>query len=212
MSGRVTVAYRLARYLVSAFLKLFFFWRVEGRQHIPPEGPVLFCCNHISAWDPPVVGCAATRQVYFMAKRELWRIPVLRSVITALGAYPVDRKRADLSSVRRSLELLEKGQAVGVFPEGTRSRTGKLGPLRSGGAKLALRTGAAVVPMAIVGPYRLFRPLHVRIGRPLYFGRDLNPSREKVRAVRDEMARAIAALLEGSISGEAGKRREGTAG
>lgn len=212
MSGRVTLAYRLARYLVSAFLKLFFFWRVEGRQHIPPEGPVLFCCNHISAWDPPVVGCAATRQVYFMAKRELWRIPVLRSVITALGAYPVDRKRADLSSVRRSLELLEKGQAVGVFPEGTRSRTGKLGPLRSGGAKLALRTGAAVVPMAIVGPYRLFRPLHVRIGRPLYFGRDLNPSREKVRAVRDEMARAIAALLEGSISGEAGKRREGTAG
>lgn len=206
------MAYRLARYLVSAFLKLFFFWRVEGRQHIPPEGPVLFCCNHISAWDPPVVGCAATRQVYFMAKRELWRIPVLRSVITALGAYPVDRKRADLSSVRRSLELLEKGQAVGVFPEGTRSRTGKLGPLRSGGAKLALRTGAAVVPMAIVGPYRLFRPLHVRIGRPLYFGRDLNPSREKVRAVRDEMARAIAALLEGSISGEAGKRREGTAG
>jgi len=212
VSGRVTLAYRLARYLVSAFLKLFFFWRVEGRQHIPPEGPVLFCCNHISAWDPPVVGCAATRQVYFMAKRELWRIPVLRSVITALGAYPVDRKRADLSSVRRSLELLEKGQAVGVFPEGTRSRTGKLGPLRSGGAKLALRTGAAVVPMAIVGPYRLFRPLHVRIGRPLYFGRDLNPSREKVRAVRDEMARAIAALLEGSISGEAGKRREGTAG
>ncbi|MDI6893327.1 MAG: lysophospholipid acyltransferase family protein [Bacillota bacterium] len=212
MSGRVTLAYRLARYLVTAVLKVLFFWKVEGRQHIPPQGPVLFCCNHLSAWDPPVVGCAATRQVYFMAKRELWRIPVLRSVIAALGAYPVDRQRADLSTVRRSLQLLEQGRAVGVFPEGTRSRTGQLGPLRTGGAKLALRTGAAVVPMAIVGPYRLFQPLHVRIGKPLYLGRDTNPTREKVRAVRDEMARAIAGLLEGSISSEAGKRREGTAG
>jgi 1-acyl-sn-glycerol-3-phosphate acyltransferase len=184
---------------------------VEGRENIPASGPVLICCNHLSAWDPPVVGCAATRQVYFMAKQELWRIPVLRTVISALGAFPVDRQRADLSSVRRSLQLLEQGLAVGVFPEGTRSRTGKLGPLRTGGAKLALRTGAVVVPMAIVGPYRLFRPLRVRIGKPLYFGRDPNPSREKVRAVRDEMARAIAALLEGSGVSEAGKRREGTA-
>jgi len=208
----VTLAYRLARYLVTAVLKVLFLWKVEGRENIPATGPVLFCCNHLSAWDPPVVGCAATRQVYFMAKQELWRIPVLRSIITALGAFPVDRQRADLSTVRRSLQLLEQGLAVGVFPEGTRSRTGKLGPLRSGGAKLALRTGAVVVPMAILGPYRVFRPLRVRIGKPLYFGRDPNPTKEKVRAVRDEIARAIAGLLEGSTASEAGKRREGTAG
>lgn len=208
----MTLAYRLARYLVTAVLKVLFLWKVEGREYIPREGPVVFCCNHLSAWDPPVVGCAATRQVYFMAKKELWRIPVLRTVITALGAYPVDRSRADLSSVRRSLELLAQGKTVGLFPEGTRSRTGKLGPLRSGAAKLALRAGATVVPMAIVGPYRWFRPLRVRIGRPMYFGRDLNPSREKVKAVRDEMARAIAALLEGSNSVGVGRRREDTAG
>lgn len=212
MYGPVTLSYRLARTLVTAVLKVLFFWRVEGREHIPPEGPVLLCCNHLSAWDPPVVGCAATRQVYFMAKRELWRIPVLRTVITALGAYPVDRDRVDISTVRRSLQILEQGGTLGLFPEGTRSRTGRLGPLRSGAAKLALRTGAAVVPMAIIGPYRWFRPLYVRIGKPLYFGRDSDPSREKVRAVRDEIARALGALLEGSNSVEAGKRREGTVG
>lgn len=195
-------------------LEVAFRWQVEGRENIPDEGPVMFCCNHISAWDPPVVGCAATRQVYFMAKQELWRIPVLRSVISALGAYPVDRERADMSTVRVTLEHLQAGRAVGVFPEGTRSHSGQLGPLRTGAAKLVLRTGAVVVPMAILGPYRLWRPLRVRLGKPLFFGRDSHPSREKVRAVRDEMARAIERLLQGndSGSGEAGKQREGSVG
>lgn len=199
--------------MVSLVLRVVFRWQVEGRENIPPAGPVLFCSNHISAWDPPVVGCAATRQVYFMAKRELWRIPVLRTIITVVGAYPVDRTRADVSTIRRSLELLEQGHTIGVFPEGTRSRTGQLGPLRSGAAKLALKTGAAVVPMAILGPYRAFRPLRVRVGKPIVCARDPQPSREKVKALRDDMARALAELLAPEQRPHrVGMRREGSVG
>lgn len=159
--------YGLAKGLFSLlFALLFFGWRVEGRDNLPAEGGAILCSNHISWWDPPLVGCVVKRRVHFMAKEELFKIPILGSILPALGAFPVRRGTPDRSAIRQALRVLKDGQVLGIFPEGTRSKTGRLQKAEPGTALLAIKSQAPLVPVAILGPYRLFRPIRVRIGAP----------------------------------------------
>lgn len=155
--------------MLLAIIRLMFRWRVEGAENIPREGPVIICANHRSYWDPPVVGSAASRQVHFMAKEGLLRVPLLGGWMRAVGVVPLKRGTGDLGSLRRALQLLKEGKVIGIFPEGTRSKSGELLPAQSGVAYLAMTAGAPVVPMAICGDYRPFSSVRVRIGRPLDF-------------------------------------------
>lgn len=182
--------YLLGRAIFRIIFGLVFRWRVNGREHLPPAGPYLLCANHTSWWDPPLVGSIVAPQVYFMAKEELFRIPVLGPLLRAWGAYPVKRQSADRKALRRSLQLLEAGQVLGIFAEGTRSRDGRLQRAEGGAAWLAQKTGAPVVPIGIAAPYRPFQPLQVRIGPPfrLEQGVDLAEAGETIM-------RAIAGLL-----------------
>jgi len=152
------------------FRRIFSFcfrWQVVGAEHIPKEGPVILCANHISLLDPPLLGSGIERQVYFMAKEELFRIPVLSFLIRKFGAFPVKRGASDRASIRTALSLLEDGKIFGIFPEGTRSKTGELGPGLPGVALFALKSQAAVIPVAILGPYRLFKPIKIVYGQPI---------------------------------------------
>jgi len=159
--------YGLAKGLFSLlFALLFLGWRVEGRDNLPAEGGAILCSNHISWWDPPLVGCVVKRRVHFMAKEELFKIPILGSILPALGAFPVRRGTPDRSAIRQALQVLKDGQVLGIFPEGTRSKTGHLQKAEPGTALLAIKSQAPLVPVAILGPYRLFRPIRVRIGAP----------------------------------------------
>lgn len=190
--------YPFARWVCRCFFAIFYRWRVEGAHHVPVDGSVIVCSNHIGNLDPPLVGSALRRKVYFMAKEELFRVPMLGSLIKALGAFPVKRGASDKRAIKQALELLGKNQVVVIFPEGTRSKTGKLGEGRPGAAFLALKSQATVVPAAIIGPYRLFRPIRLRFGPPV----DLSPwletkvSAETAKAAIERIMQEIQRLIE----------------
>lgn len=159
--------YRFFRFLLRIFFFIFYRWKVIGRENVPETGAVVLCSNHISNFDPPIIGSAIKRKVHFLAKHELFKVPLLGPLIRHLGAFPVKRGLADKQAVVQSLKLLRENKVLLIFPEGTRSRTGKLGKAFPGAASFALKTGAKVVPVAIVGPYRLFSPVYVIFGPPV---------------------------------------------
>ena len=198
--------------IVRALLRLFFGFTVTGREHEPRTGPVIVVCNHLSGLDPLVIGSTLRRPVSFMAKEELFRPPLLRWWITACGAFPVRRGEADRRAVRTALEILHRGGVLVMFPEGTRGRDRTLRPPEPGAAMLALRTGAPLLPAAIVGTdqvlprdaRRLRRSrIAVRFGSPVrveHKGRrpgadGARPSREDIDAVGRLYMGAIARLL-----------------
>ncbi|MFD6208196.1 lysophospholipid acyltransferase family protein [Peribacillus sp. NPDC060253] len=140
-----------------------------GKEHIPKEGGVLICANHIDNLDPPVVGMTSPRDIHFMAKEELFQAPVLKDILPRVNAFPVKRGNSDRESLRKGLKLLKEGKALGLFPEGTRSKTGELGEGMAGAGFFALRSDAVIIPCAIIGPYKLLRPLKVVYGPPIQF-------------------------------------------
>lgn len=122
-----------------------------GQENIPETGGVILCPNHISYVDPPAVGSGMRRQVHFMAKEELFKIPVIGGIIARAGSFPVRRGFADRKALKRAMDLLNEGRVVCLFPEGTRSLDGKLKDPELGVALIALKTGAPVVPVALIG-------------------------------------------------------------
>ncbi|WP_227395264.1 lysophospholipid acyltransferase family protein [Jeotgalibacillus aurantiacus] len=162
--------YSFAKGLVKSVLTPLYRIRVIGKEHIPGEGGVLICANHIDVLDPPVVGITATRPVSFMAKEELFHAPVLKNILPGLHAFPVKRGMGDREALRRGLNQLKEGHVVGLFPEGTRSKDGQLGQGLAGAGFFALRSDAAVVPCAIIGPYKPFKRLKVVYGKPIEMG------------------------------------------
>jgi 1-acyl-sn-glycerol-3-phosphate acyltransferase len=177
--------------------------RVEGIQHVPATGATILAPNHVSYLDPVLVGCAVSRPVHFMAKRELFEAPVLGWLIPRLNAFPVTRERVDPSTVKHTLSLLAAGQAVTIFPEGTRGRGDRLGPVRPGIGVIAARSGAPVVPVFHAGTDRILprgaRGVHrarvwVRFGPPFRFPAVGEPSRDALEAFGQRLLEALAAL------------------
>ena len=176
--------YWAVRAVLQPFFRLYFRMARTGRDHIP-DGPVILAANHRSFLDPFIVGCCLRRPVYFVAKQELFRNRLQAWILNSLGAFPVRRGESDEDSVQTALELLARGEAVVIFPEGTRVRSGALGAPRRGVGRLALESGAPVVPVAVSGTENarrgwLVRPakVSVRCGRPLAFPRvdDVSPA------------------------------------
>ncbi|ADU51225.1 1-acyl-sn-glycerol-3-phosphate acyltransferase [Thermaerobacter marianensis DSM 12885] len=197
--------YRVGKVLFQLLFALGYRWDVRGVENVPAGGPLLVIANHFSWLDPPLVGTVLPRNVHFMAKQELFRNPLAAWVLRRLGAFPVRRGQPDRWALRQALELLEQGRVVGLFPEGTRSR-GPLRPFEPGAALLAVKSGAPVLPVAIIGPYKLGRPVRVRIGTP--FRVERGGGEGSIEAVADRMRKAIAALLaEEPAPGRQGRRR-----
>lgn len=167
--------YAFAKGVVSGVLKPLYRIEVIGTEHFPKEGGVLLCANHISNLDPPVVGITAPRPIHFMAKEELFRAPVLKTLLPPLHAFPVKRGMSDRQALRTGIDVLKQGHVLGIFPEGTRSKDGKLQKGLSGVGFFALRTDAQVVPCAIIGPYRPLKKLKVVYGKPM----DMSSLRER---------------------------------
>ncbi|WGG44007.1 lysophospholipid acyltransferase family protein [Rossellomorea sp. DA94] len=159
--------YTFARGLVKSILSPLYRIEVKGLEHFPEDGGVLLCANHIDNLDPPVVGISAPRPVSFMAKEELFNVPVLGKLLPDLRAFPVKRGMSDREALRKGLKILKRGDVLGLFPEGTRSKTGQIGKGLAGAGFFALRSEAYVVPCAIIGPYKPFRKLKVVFGPPI---------------------------------------------
>lgn len=190
--------YGFARALAKPIYRLMFRIRVEGTEHVPAEGGVILCGNHFNGHDPVVAGIVAPRRVSFMAKEEIFKVPVIGTIARGMGAFPVKRGSADRGSLKRALDLLEGGGCFGIFPEGTRSRTGELQKAEPGTAYIALKSGVPVIPFGITSTYKLFSPLLVRFGPPVNLDRfkGAKLSGESLEAAGQEIMAGIGRLLE----------------
>lgn len=159
--------YKLVRGIVRLYFKLFFRFRVKGLANIPNEGAVILATNHTSNYDPPVVGCALDRQVHFLAKEEIFKVPILGKIVEKVGSFPIKRGGNDRKAIKTGLELLNSGKVLGVFPEGTRSKTGELGKGLPGAAMFALKSDAVVIPIGIVSNYKFFKTIIINVGKPI---------------------------------------------
>ena len=174
---RPSLTYQLISYLlVFPIFRLLFRGRVAGQENVPMEGPLVVVANHGSHLDPPLLGHALGRPVAFMAKAELFRVPLLGAIIRACGAYPVRRGASDREAIRTASDRLAEGWAVGVFIDGTRQRNGRVNDPQPGAALLAARVGVPLLPVAIVGSHRALGsgqrwprlvPIHIRLGSPI---------------------------------------------
>jgi 1-acyl-sn-glycerol-3-phosphate acyltransferase len=174
---------------------------VVGGERVPDSGATLFVANHISLWDPPMIGYALAprRRIYFMAKRELLEIPVAGWVFANGGAFPVDRGGADRSAIRTARRLLAEGEALLMFPEGTRHTDGELGPAWPGAGALARVEGVRVIPILVSRSRGRWGPVRVAIGAPLDFSDLPKASRSaQSQAVANRMMEAIGALRDRS--------------
>ncbi len=163
------VLYWAGHLFFSAAFRTIWRLRVSGREHIPLTGGVIFASNHVSLADPPLVGSCIPRMIHFMAKQELFEIPVFGWIIRQVNAFPVKRVERDVGAFKTAQRLLLAGEAIILFPEGTRQRGGRLGRPKSGVGMLAVKTQCPVVPVYVHNADRLssLKPLRVCFGRPL---------------------------------------------
>ena len=200
--------YEILKPLVVLLMRAWFRLRVRGAEHIPSSGPALIVSNHQSILDPPVIGGAARRQIYFLAKAELFQIPLFGWLFRALHARPVRREGSDPGALRTAALLLEEGKALLVFPEGTRSLDGRLGRGKPGVGMLAITSGAPVVPAYVSGTLEALpkgaawprrSQVSVSFGPALHFKAPISSGRkERYREAAEEIMRGIAQLREQS--------------
>jgi 1-acyl-sn-glycerol-3-phosphate acyltransferase len=156
---------RLSRPLVHALARLLFRIGFVGTENVPGSGPVVLVSNHVSYLDPVLIAIPIHRPLRYMTLEAFFRVPGLGALIRGCGAFPVRGDDADGHAVRTAIRILQAGEVLVIFPEGGRSRDGRLQPFRSGAFRIALQTDAPVVPTTIAGAFAAWPP-HRRLPRP----------------------------------------------
>ena len=190
------MVYKIVWYVLRQFYKLVYPNRVTGLEKLPAEGGYIICINHLSGHDPLLIATRLPRRrvMTFMAKKELFEVPVVGKMMYALKGIPVDRGNADIAAVRACMAALKEGYVLGIFPQGTRSKDNTPTPMLNGASMIALRGGVPVHPAYIDGPSKPFRRMNVRFGDAIdlsAFGRRCD----------SETLSAATALIAGSIWG-----------
>jgi 1-acyl-sn-glycerol-3-phosphate acyltransferase len=189
--------YDVAATLIRIIVRTLFRFRVVGAEKIPLTGGLIVAANHISNFDPPILGISVPRPVTYMAKKELFAMPVLGPVITWLNAYSVDRQAGGTAALRASLRMLKEGRCIGMFPEGGRNVRGDARE-KGGVAFLAAASGVPVVPAAIVGTRRLrpFTPVTIVFGDPIRIVRNREADGDDLEKGTADIMQRIRALEE----------------
>lgn len=168
--------YRVVRIILLAVSKTFWRVRFDGVEHLPKSGAFVLAPVHRSNVDTPILSGLTTRRLHYMGKDSMWKIKSIGRLFTALGSYPVHRGTADREALRKTMEILELGEPVVIFPEGTRQSGPLVQPLFEGAAYVALRTGVPILPVGIGGTEaampkgsKMLRPVRVRVivGEPI---------------------------------------------
>ncbi|MDR1926473.1 MAG: 1-acyl-sn-glycerol-3-phosphate acyltransferase [Endomicrobium sp.] len=147
-----------------------FLWRIEGVENIPKSEGAVIAPNHISFFDPLLTGSAMKRPLYFMAKKELFDIPILGWIIKQTNAFPVKRDSQDITAMRYAFSLLERGHLLLMFPEGTRSKNGQLGKALAGAGMVACKAQVPLIPVKIENTNNMlkFKRIRIKYGKPIY--------------------------------------------
>ncbi|HAJ57823.1 MAG TPA: 1-acyl-sn-glycerol-3-phosphate acyltransferase [Candidatus Omnitrophica bacterium] len=192
--------YAAGRWLCAIFCRLFFRLRVNGREHIPKKGAFIIAGNHVSFLDPVVFGVACSRQLNYLARDTLFRNKLFRWLLKAVHVIPLKRNAADIGALKEALRRLKAGQGLLLFPEGTRSTDGRLGPGHHGVGFLARKSGVPVVPVYSKGAEiampkgsRSIKPAHIRVvfGMPIDFSKYPEISDQ---GIADEIMKQLQAL------------------
>ncbi len=197
------VLYHLFKWsVVSPLIHTYFRGQIYGAEKVPKSGAAIAVCNHASYFDPPIVSNCIGRPVAFMAKEELFKIPILKQGMELYGAYPVSRSSSDRSAIKSSIKAIESGWIAGIFLEGTRTKSGKITNPKSGAALIAAKTQVPLIPISLWGTEKILLdssfprpvPLTIRIGDPI------NPpqstKKEELISVTQKCALAINTMLD----------------
>jgi 1-acyl-sn-glycerol-3-phosphate acyltransferase len=196
--------YWFCRTSAALVARMVFNYRAFGQENIVEDGPAIMAANHQSFLDPPLIGITCRNELYYMARKTLFEKKLLGPLISRVNARPVDLSRGDLTAVRTIINLLKEGHRTVIFPEGTRSRDGKIQPARPGIGMIIAKTLVPVVPMRIFGSFEAWpkggsiRPHRVTVvvGKPLRFSKeDLSGnSREAYQRISERVLATIVAI------------------
>lgn len=168
--------YRLWQILLQVSFCAYFNVRIFHRERVPKTGPVLLVCNHQSFLDPPLCGVGLPRELDYIARDSLFRNPAFGWLIRSVNAFPIQRNAADLRAIRSIIDRLQQGRVIVLFPEGTRTRDGRLQPIQSGIELIARKSGATTIPVIVDGAYEVWPrqnplpipgPIRVLFGHPI---------------------------------------------
>jgi 1-acyl-sn-glycerol-3-phosphate acyltransferase len=193
--------YRIAQFLS----RTFFDYRIINRERIIEEGGVILAMNHESYLDPPLAGIACHREIHYLARKTLLEWPILGPILPKLKVIPVDQDRADMSALKNVIKLVRAGESTVIFPEGSRTLDGNLLPALPGLGLVIAKTLVPVVPMRIFGAHkafprggkpRLFTPITLVVGEPMFFTQDdlVGAGKELYQRLSERVMERIAAI------------------
>jgi len=160
----MNILYEIGKFLLRVIFLTTFDFRLYGQGNVPKTGGILIAANHQSFLDPILLGIGFPRTIRFMARQSLFKNPLFGAIIRGVGVFPVSRGRVDRQAIRKAVELLDSGEVILMFPEGTRSHDGSLGQIRNGPIMIAARSEVPIVPMVVEGTFCVW-PRHRRFPR-----------------------------------------------
>lgn len=181
----------IVRTVIRIYFAIVYRAKVIGTENIPKEGPLIYCGNHRSYADPPLIVVTAKRHVRFLAKEELKKNPLFAFLGVVFGGIYVKRDSKDVSALKTTLKALKNGECVALFPEGTRNGLEKGEKVKEGAAFFAVRTGAKVIPVGISGGGKPFKQMTIKYGKPLDFS---NKTKDDLDEITDEIMKNIIEL------------------
>ena len=195
--------YKILKLMFIFIYSVIFPTKVTGAENVPKSGAVILASNHLSNWDPPLVGTFIPRHLAYMAKEELFHVPILKNILVNVHTFPVRRGASDRAAIKTALTMLKAGECICMFPEGTRSRDGHIGEFKGGSLKMAQKAGAPIVPVAISGTSSIFEknggfritPGNVRVafGTPFKFS---ELTKEQKKTISEHTRAAIQEMLD----------------
>lgn len=163
---------KIIKAVIKLYLKIFFRVKIVGQENVPKNKPAIICPNHLSYYDPAIIVAFNKRHVNMIGKKELMKNVFTRFLCKNFNVFLVDRNGRDIEAVKHSLNVLKKGELLGIFPEGTRNGLAKGVEPKNGAVQMAIKTGTPIIPVGIKGNYKLFKQVVVTYGKPIYYNKD----------------------------------------